>query len=254
MEVTYLGHESEESLIDEICIENNWDRSKVIRRSMFSTFQYYYNDVVFLKLYEKIIYVRVSQETIPLWAKMGSVPCPNLNAPKDFKPSKPTSLFELASKPSTHSASVKKNDTSYVPRDFWHSVPASLDSITALAEVSLDSYLQNLVIVETRKQVTKIRDLPNISLSFSRMLKGAGIGSLANFKRLGYLQAFQQVKLLYPTAGNDCLLSFYGALNSVHFCAIPTEKKCEIIQEYQDYIVCQDANLSVDKESVCANA
>ncbi len=227
-----FGDSSPCALLERIAQINAWDASGIKRRSMFASFQYFRTDVVFFKVFDDQIYLRISEDMVDQWIKLGSKPCPNLNAPKDYAPQKPASLAALASGQMSGGRQRYGNRACALVRDFWYSVPSSVDTLEELAEAVMHSYVANKAVDEQKRANQKLRSLPNITLSINRMLKAVGIKTVSQLKAIGCCKVYHEIRGLYPNAPLDVLYSLYGAINNTHYCAVPKSVKRELAGEY----------------------
>ncbi|MDA0147186.1 TfoX/Sxy family DNA transformation protein [Vibrio sp. LaRot3] len=83
---------------------------------------------------------------------------------------------------------------------------------------------------QAKAKPTRIKDLPNLRLATERMLKKAGIESVANLEQTGSVEAFKAIKASHDIEVNiELLWALEGAINRTHWSVVPQERRQELL-------------------------
>ncbi|WP_260258861.1 TfoX/Sxy family DNA transformation protein [Vibrio intestinalis] len=83
---------------------------------------------------------------------------------------------------------------------------------------------------QAKAKPTRIKDLPNLRLATERMLKKAGIESVANLEQTGSVEAFKAIKASHDNEVSlELLWALEGAINRTHWSVIPKDRRDELL-------------------------
>ncbi len=226
-----------------------WDESSITCRSMFSGFQFFLNDVVFLRLYDGTLYVRVSELLLDQWLEWGSKAFVTKAHGSAQQVTQGVTLADLASRkaPLCNPPSTRPRSTPIA--DFWYSIPDLYSSHDQLSPLLFESYLISKQGVLARRVPTRLRDLPNISLSINRMLREVNIRTISTLRTKGHNLAFLELNRFYGDVSLHVLHSIYGALTNTHYCAISKSRRQELSEDYAAFALNQAAKAVSTKAS-----
>lgn len=82
---------------------------------------------------------------------------------------------------------------------------------------------------QAKAKPNRLKDLPNLRLATERMLKKAGIESVAALEEKGAVEAFKAVQLSHSSnVGIELLWALEGAIEGTHWSVIPKSRRDEL--------------------------
>ncbi|ENK2261965.1 TPA: DNA transformation protein [Vibrio parahaemolyticus] len=106
------------------------------------------------------------------------------------------------------------------------------ESSDRLIEVAKKS-LENAKLEKEQQASTKpnrLKDLPNLRLATERMLKKAGIDSVAQLEEEGALSAYKAIRDTHSTTVSlELLWALEGAINGTHWSVVPQSRREELM-------------------------
>lgn len=86
-----------------------------------------------------------------------------------------------------------------------------------------------------RKSLSRLKDLPNISLNLEIMLREAGIKDSDTLKSFGAKRSWIKLKHKKKVVGVKVLLALAGAINGVHEAVLPPSVRLELMDWWRRY-------------------
>lgn len=112
-----------------------------------------------------------------------------------------------------------------LPAEIWHNT----DEILSIAQVALEA-AQLEKESTTVEKPCRLKDLPNLRLGTERMLKKAGIMSVADLKQQGAVRAFKALQSIQEDELNiELLWALEGALSGTHWSVVSMKRRGELL-------------------------
>ncbi|NLS11301.1 TfoX/Sxy family DNA transformation protein [Vibrio sp. SM6] len=173
-------------------------------RSMFGGFGLFADETMFALVVNNKLHLRAAKDTAALYQAKGFEPyvyrkrgfpvVTKYFAVADSVEQEPSTLLELATQ-ALHFANVEKE-------------------------------------IQATAKPTRLKDLPNLRLGTERMLKKAGIDSVAELERSGALHAYKAVRDTHAsTVSLELLWALEGAISGKHWSVITSERKQELMRD-----------------------
>lgn len=86
-----------------------------------------------------------------------------------------------------------------------------------------------------RKSLSRLKDLPNISLNLEIMLREAGINDSETLKSFGAKRSWIKLKHNKKVVGVKVLLALAGAISGVHEAVLPSKVRLELMDWWRRY-------------------
>lgn len=86
-----------------------------------------------------------------------------------------------------------------------------------------------------RKQVPRLKDLPNISFRMEQLLNEVGIKDSRSLQQMGAKTAWLLLRQIRKQLSVDVLYSLEGAITGVHAAALPAQRRQELQEWAQSY-------------------
>ena len=86
-----------------------------------------------------------------------------------------------------------------------------------------------------RKALSRLKDLPNITLNIEIMLREAGIADSETLKSFGAKRSWLKLKNIKKVVGVKVLLALAGAIRGVHEAVLPSEVRQELMDWWRCY-------------------
>lgn len=86
-----------------------------------------------------------------------------------------------------------------------------------------------------RKSLSRLKDLPNITLNIEIMLREAGINDSETLKSFGAKRSWLKLKHIKKVVGVKVLLALAGAIRGVHAAVLPSEVRQELVDWWRSY-------------------
>lgn len=83
---------------------------------------------------------------------------------------------------------------------------------------------------------TRLKSLPNMTVSLEKLMVSSDIIDIETFKKVGYLETFYRIKSKNPKLSINILYGLYGALHDRHVGTISSESKEKIELAYRDFL------------------
>lgn len=112
-----------------------------------------------------------------------------------------------------------------LPDELWNNT----DQILALADHALQQAREEKA-AQAEEQPYRLKDLPNLRLATERMLKKAGINTVADLKQVGSVGAYKAIKQSNASASLELLWALEGALNGTHWSVVSQERREELLR------------------------
>lgn len=112
-----------------------------------------------------------------------------------------------------------------LPDELWNNT----DQILALADHALQQAREEKA-AQAEEQPNRLKDLPNLRLATERMLKKAGINTVADLKQVGSVGAYKAIKQSNASASLELLWALEGALNGTHWSVVSQERREELLR------------------------
>ncbi|WGW01490.1 TfoX/Sxy family DNA transformation protein [Vibrio sp. YMD68] len=174
---------------------------RVKSRSMFGGFGIFVEDTMFALVVNDKLHIRADSIAVKKFKQQGYMP--------------------YVYKKRGHPVVTKY----YALPDDWMS-----DSAATLAEAK-----SSLEIAKKEKESQasakpdRLKDLPNLRLATERMLKKAGIDSVATLEEQGSVAAYKAIQQSHPSdVGLELLWALEGAIKGTHWSVIPQERREEL--------------------------
>jgi DNA transformation protein len=175
---------------------------KVKSRSMFGGFGIFVDDAMFALVVNNTLHIRSNDSTVEAFKAAGYQPY----------------VYKKRGFPVV---------TKYyaLPEELWGSV----DEILDLANHALEQAREEKA-TQAEEQPSRLKDLPNLRLGTERMLKKAGISSVAELKQAGSVGAYKAIKQSNSTVSLELLWALEGALNGTHWSVVSKERREELLR------------------------
>ncbi len=182
---------------------------EVKSRSMFGGFGIFVDDIMFALVVNDCLHIRSDEQSKKYFAKQGCQPY--VYSKKGFPVV--TKYYSL-------------------PQNYWDTP----DEIFALAENAF-LYAKNEKKHQLKATPQRLKDLPNLRLSIERMLKKAGIETVADLMEQGSLHAYSAiVKTSSSTTPSlELLWALEGAINGIHWSVISQERRDELSKQLKTH-------------------
>lgn len=182
---------------------------KLSSRSMFGGFGISHNGVMFGWVYNNQFYLRASATSVKLFIK--------LNMP-----------------PLNISTGVISKLLQYycVTDEIWRNKPL----LENLFRSAIDNALQDKENKKRTKE-SRLKDLPNITLSIERLLISVGIMNISTLHQLGAVEIYARLKRKYSHISINVLYSLSAAIEGCHVAILSTENKQTLALAYKRHIV-----------------
>ena len=83
---------------------------------------------------------------------------------------------------------------------------------------------------QAQSKPTRIKDLPNLRLATERMLKKAGIESVAGLEQVGSAKAYQAIQASHDNnVSLELLWALEGAIKGTHWSVVPQSRRQELL-------------------------
>ncbi len=83
---------------------------------------------------------------------------------------------------------------------------------------------------QAQSKPTRIKDLPNLRLATERMLKKAGIESVAGLEQVGSVKAYQAIQASHDNnVSLELLWALEGAIKGTHWSVVPQSRRQELL-------------------------
>ena len=83
---------------------------------------------------------------------------------------------------------------------------------------------------QAQSKPTRIKDLPNLRLATERMLKKAGIESVAGLEQAGSVEAYQAIQASHDNnVSLELLWALEGAIRGTHWSVVPQSRRQELL-------------------------
>ncbi|WED20757.1 TfoX/Sxy family DNA transformation protein [Vibrio sp. JC009] len=176
---------------------------KVKSRSMFGGFGIFVDETMFALVVNDALHIRSNDSTIEEFKAAGYKPY--VYKKRGFPVV--TKYFAL-------------------PQDFWDDT----NDILKIAEHALNLAKEEKA-HQAEEKPTRLKDLPNLRLGTERMLKKAGINSVAELRQAGSVGAFKAIKQTNSTVSLELLWALEGALKGKHWSVITKERRDELMSK-----------------------
>lgn len=111
-----------------------------------------------------------------------------------------------------------------LPNELWQDE----EQILSMARIALDAALVEKA-SNTEEKPERLKDLPNLRLATERMLKKAGISTVAELRQQGAASAYMAIKEVHDgKLSLELLWSLEGALKGTHWSVVSQERRNEL--------------------------
>ncbi|SHO59205.1 TfoX/Sxy family DNA transformation protein [Vibrio quintilis] len=175
---------------------------RVKSRSMFGGFGIFVEDIMFALVVKDKLHIRADSNSLETFKEQGFEPY--VYAKRGFPVV--TKYYAL-------------------PAEYWKDKSKILTIATqAYKTAKLEKESQEV----TKPQ--RLKDLPNLRLATERMLRKAGINSVADLHEKGAIQAYKAIQETHPTTqpSLELLWALEGAIEGKHWSVIPKSRREEL--------------------------
>ena len=114
-----------------------------------------------------------------------------------------------------------------LPDTFWNTP----EEILSLASIAL-KHAKEEKTAQAEEKPTRLKDLPNLRLGTERMLKKAGISSVAELKEAGAVNAYKAILKTHSSTVNlELLWALEGAIEGKHWSVVSQQKRDELMSQ-----------------------
>lgn len=196
------------NLVNKLTKITHLDQNKIQINYLFGYYSLNYDNVVFALVYEDKLYLKGNEHYHNLIEALNLTQIIMDN-------------FGMA----------KALDYYEINNELWNN-QNQLKELTELTiHHALDEHKKQLKMKESR-----LKDLPNISISLERLLFKSGVPDVNTFSEIGPYEAFYRLLNQSPHISNNILYILYCALKKVHVHTLTQEHRQKIFQTYQKYL------------------